>query len=70
MTHARDNMTVKGIYGMEKQPPVLRAYLLGTFKTELPDGAELAMNTLFGRIHSMSPNQSSRCALSKPVGVR
>ncbi len=52
MTHARDNMTVKGIYGMEKQPPLLRVYLLGTFKTELPDGSELAMDTLFGRIHS------------------
>jgi WD40 repeat protein/DNA-binding SARP family transcriptional activator len=37
---------------VEKQAPVLRVYLLGTFKAELADGTALALDTLFGRMHS------------------
>src|SRR5437764_1016126 len=45
-------MTEKGSQGMERQAPVLRVYLLGTFQAERADGTALAMESVFGRSHS------------------
>jgi DNA-binding SARP family transcriptional activator len=45
-------MTEKGSQGMERQAPVLRVYLLGTFQVERADGTALTMESVFGRSHS------------------
>src|SRR5438270_4976651 len=52
ITRTRGSMTEKGSQGMERQAPVLRVYLLGTFQAERADGTALAMESVFGRSHS------------------